>query len=72
MPPIRKRCKRLHETGDAHFATYSCFRRMPLLNTDRSRRWFLDALAAACQNHEVALWAFCLMPEHVHLVYSAL
>ena len=28
----------------AHFVTYSCFRRLPLLSRDRSRRWVIEAL----------------------------
>ena len=56
------------EPGHAHFLTYSCFRRLPLLSRERSRRWVLDALAAARRALDVALWAYVIMPEHVHVL----
>jgi putative transposase len=29
---------------------------------------YRDLLAASCREAEVAVWAWCLMPNHVHLV----
>ena len=63
----RKTCKRYNVPG-AHALTFSCYRQQPFLNRDRSRRWFLDALAAARVAHAFDLWAYVIMPEHVHLV----
>ena len=64
----RKTCRRYNTPGQAHFLTFSCFRRQAFLNGDRARRWFIDALAAARSVHAFDLWAYVLMPEHVHLV----
>ena len=44
------------------------FRRQAFLNADRSRRWFIDALEDARRRHSFDLWAYVVMPEHVHLV----
>jgi len=33
----RKRVRHFDEAGHAHFLTFSCYRRMPLLCKDRSR-----------------------------------
>lgn len=41
---------------------------MKLLSKDRSRQWFVDALDEARMTHEFQLWAWVLMPEHVHLL----
>ena len=68
MPPHRKTCRRFDHPGDAHFLTFSCFRRLPLLNRDRSRLWFLEALQLGREQSQFDLWAYVLMPEHVHLV----
>ncbi len=66
-----KTCRRENIPGQAHALTFSCFKRRPFLNRDRSRGWFVDALAAARQEHQFDLWAFVIMPEHVHLlIYS--
>ncbi len=56
------------EPGHAHFLTFSCYQRLPLLSKDRSRQWFIKALAGARQQLGFALWAWVIMPEHVHLL----
>ncbi|MDX1968181.1 MAG: transposase, partial [Planctomycetaceae bacterium] len=63
-----KRCRRDNEVGHAHALTFSCFQRRPFLSRDRSRLWFLRALEAARDRHAFDLWAWCIMPEHVHLL----
>jgi putative transposase len=64
----RKRCKRWDIDGDAHFLTFSCFQRQPFLQSRRACRWLVDAIHAARQCRPFELWAFVLMPEHVHLL----
>ncbi len=66
--PHRKKCRRYDQPGDAHFLTFSCYRRLPLLGRDRSRRWFLAALQLGRDRSMFDLWAYVVMPEHVHLV----
>lgn len=68
--PHRKRVRSYNEPGHAHELTFSCFRRLPLLGRDRSRQWFLEALASARRRLNLALWAYVIMPEHVHVVVS--
>ncbi|NBC10968.1 MAG: hypothetical protein GVY24_04430 [Planctomycetes bacterium] len=58
----------LNIPGHAHELTFSCYRRMPLLSRDRTRRWLIDALEHARRKHEVMLIAYVIMPEHVHLI----
>lgn len=64
----RKTIKHYNVPGNAHFLTFSCYRRLPLLSKDRTRLWFLQALAEARNEHDFALWAWVLMPEHIHLL----
>jgi putative transposase len=66
--PLRKRCRRENVPGDAHVLTFSCFQRRPFLSRDRTRRWVLDALAAARDKQGFDLWACVIMPEHVHVL----
>jgi putative transposase len=56
------------EPGHAHFLTYSCFRRLPLLTRNRTRCWVEEALEATRRELDVALWAYVIMPEHVHVL----
>jgi putative transposase len=67
-PVYRKRIKHHHIPGHAHYLTFSCYRRLPLLSKDRSRDWFLEALDKARTRHQFDLWAWVIMPEHVHLL----
>ena len=64
----RKKIKRLDLPGQAHYLTFSCFKSQPFLNKDRSRLWFIDALKNARTKHGFELWAWVIMPEHVHLL----
>jgi putative transposase len=68
MPtPRRKRKKTYDEPGHAHFLTFSCVHRWPLLNKDRSRRWFINALQNARDKLDFDIWAYVIMPEHAHV-----
>jgi putative transposase len=68
MPVHRKTCRRNDDPGDAHYLTFSCFRRLPLLNYERTRMWLLDAIQLGREQRQFDLWAYVVMPEHVHLV----
>ena len=58
----------VNEPGHAHFLTFSCQQRLPLLNRDRSRQWFVNSLNDARTKLEFEIWAYVIMPEHVHLL----
>ena len=68
MTRHRKRCKSYNIPGDAHELTFSCFQRLPLLCKDRSRNWFLDSLDKARRHRNFFVWAYVIMPEHVHVL----
>jgi putative transposase len=38
------------------------------LERDRVRNWFIEALAEARTTERFHLWAYVIMPEHVHLL----
>jgi putative transposase len=64
------RLKRYQTEGHHHFLTFSCYRRLPYLNDDHSRIAFLTTLERLRQRHQFQLFAYVLMPEHVHLLLS--
>lgn len=69
MDPLHgKRVRSYNTPGHAHELTFSCFRKLPLLNRDRTRRWLLDALNAARHRRNLALRGYVIMPEHVHVI----
>ncbi|MBL8880947.1 MAG: transposase [Phycisphaerales bacterium] len=63
-----KTCKRWNEPGDAHFLTFSCFHGYQLLSRDRTRQWLVEAIDRARRRHAWDVWAYVIMPEHVHLI----
>jgi len=65
---MRKTRRVINEPGHAHELTFSCFQRWPLLRDDRIKLWFVDAMEAARCRHGVRLWAYVIMPEHVHML----
>jgi putative transposase len=67
-PPHRKRVRSYNIPGHAHELTFSCFHRLRLLSRARTCRWFVDSMQAARRDHDLALWAYVIMPEHVHVL----
>ncbi len=64
----RKLCQRWDIIHDAHFLTFSCYQQRQFFKSDRTCRWFLEALDAGRTRNPFDLWAYVIMPEHVHLV----
>lgn len=66
--PLRKTRRSSNEAGHLHFLTFSCWKRWPLLSKDRSREWCIDALESTRRELDVAIVAYVIMPEHLHLL----
>jgi putative transposase len=56
--------------GHLHFVTCSCYRRKPLLATERARDIFLKILSEVRERYDFALLGYVVMPEHIHLLIS--
>ena len=65
---FRKLRRRFDEPAEPRELTFSCYRRYPFLSRDRTRLWFLEELEGARKKWPFDLWAYVLMPEHVHLL----
>ena len=66
--PHRKRCQRWNEPGQAHELTFSCYHGRAFLSRDRTRECFAHAVRTAKARHVFDVWAYVIMPEHVHLL----
>ena len=63
----------LHRTYGAHhlhFITCSCYRRLPFLNSARSRDRLLAILEQTRQRYRFVVVGYVVMPEHVHLLVT--
>ncbi|MBS0191502.1 MAG: transposase [Phycisphaerales bacterium] len=64
-PHRKKLHRREHGT---RFITFSCFRRLPLLGKAGARNIFVESLYEAREQFGFALYAWVIMPEHVHIL----
>jgi putative transposase len=58
----------INEAGHAHALTFSCYRRFTFLSAERTCAWLADAIEAAREAKQFAVWAYVFMPEHAHVV----
>jgi putative transposase len=54
--------------GNAHELTWTCFHNRPFFNADRCSNWFLLALERSRRKYAYHLWAYVIMPTHVHVL----
>ena len=62
--------KRFQQAESLHFITFSCFRRLPLLEAAQARETFEAVLEATRARHQARVYAYVLMPEHIHLLVN--
>jgi putative transposase len=48
--------------------TFSCFQNQPFFKGNWSKQWLVESIAAAKRKYSFDLWAWVIMPEHVHLL----
>jgi putative transposase len=62
--------QRFQNTGQTHFVTFSCYQRRAMFTNDVSRRSFESALERVRRKFQLRVYAYVIMPEHVHLLLS--
>ena len=62
------RIARVIATGIPHHITQRGNRRMPTFFGDEDYQSYLALMAEWCQRLGIEIWAYCLMPNHVHLI----
>ena len=65
---VRKKCQRWNTPRQAHGLTFSCYRREAFLSRERTCQYLADAVNRAREGHGFHVWAYVMMPEHVHLL----
>ncbi len=66
--PHRRTLKRIEHLGHARALNFCCFHNQPLLASSRAVEWTIDAIRRARERHPIHLWAWVIMPTHVHLL----
>ncbi len=62
--------KRFQKAESPHCITFSCFHRLPLLETPGARETVEAVLEATRARHQARVYAYVLVPEHVHLLVN--
>jgi putative transposase len=62
------RLARIVGPGLPHHVTARGNRREPIFFEDGDQEVYLDLLAEPLRKARVECWAYCLMPNHVHLI----
>ncbi len=66
--PSEPRMKHLNLEAQAHELTFSCYKGLPLLLDDRTRTWFIESIEEARSKRDFSVFAFVVMPEHIHII----
>jgi putative transposase len=61
---------RYQQAESLHFITFSCFHRLPFLSSSDSKALIEQQLERTRSAHKARIYAYVLMPEHVHLLMN--
>ena len=62
--------ERRQNTGQLHFITFSCHGRLPYLASSQPKDILEQVIERIRRSHNLSLYAYVFMPEHVHLLLS--
>src|SRR5882757_2212710 len=62
--------ERRHNLGHLHFITFSCHNRLPYLDSPKTKEILEQTIERTRRSHNFLLYAYVLMPEHLHLLLS--
>jgi putative transposase len=62
--------RRFQLTRHMHFITFSCYHRLPKLNTEHTRNVFEQSLEKIRRTYQFNIAGYVVMPEHVHLLIT--
>ena len=68
--PIPSGLKRYQTSGHDHYITFTCFHQHPYLDNDAARTVFEQTLETLRQRHDLLVYAYVIMPNHVHMLLS--
>lgn len=62
------RRRNYNDAGHAHELTFSCYHRIPFFKSAEYSRWMVESIESARKKIGFDLWAYVVMPDHVHLL----
>jgi putative transposase len=70
LQQAKSKYNRFNTPGDPHFLTFRCYRNRKFLKYDRTRKYVVRAVLAARYKHRFDVWAYVIMPDHLHLLIA--
>ena len=67
-PMKTKACKRYDIPGHAHELTFSCYNQHPFFANPEYCDELIRSIGSARKKHQFDLWAYVIMPGHVHIL----
>ncbi|HQY89407.1 MAG TPA: transposase, partial [Tepidisphaeraceae bacterium] len=67
-PMHRRQMKRHNVSGAARFLTFSCYQQLPLFKNDKVKDHFVDRFRNTVHRFNIEVFAWVIMPEHVHMI----
>ena len=64
----QKTCKRYNIPNQVHELTFSCHKQQPFLKNKLICMFIIEAIIKAKEKHNFHIWAYVIMPEHIHLL----
>ncbi len=68
LPPKRRHRVRYEGLNHARHLNFSCYINRPFLSSDRAKTWMVEAIERSRARHGFALFAWAVMPTHVHIL----
>jgi putative transposase len=62
--------RRMHESGQSHFLTFSCYRRRQKFASAAAGDLFLACLEEMRRKFAMYIYGYVVMPEHIHLLLN--
>jgi len=66
----RKHCKRYNHPNNANELTFSCYKGMKLLKSERACSNLAESINNACEKLDFSVIAYVFMPTHAHLLVA--
>jgi putative transposase len=60
--------RRFHQSGQSHFVTFCCYRRLAFFAEASARSVFEAGLERVRCGYQLRIYGYVVMPEHVHLL----
>jgi len=67
-----KTIKHYNTPNNAHELTFSCYKKQPFFDDDIIKHFFVDSVKQVQKKYQFDVWAYVIMPDHIHILIMPL